>query len=464
MLPVRDVWRPLRGAPQFFLGQPDQLGHDAAYAVALGPPVALGLFFFRRQALLLFSLCFLAGIVCVLSLQFARLTIGLPAWVGHKANHPLISSLLVASFLSPQTQAWIGVTLVVLLVVLDALVWPQLLRVMVHPALVVFAVLALIERQFPVGFVNPFDLRPLDDPLTLWYRLHVLVDPVKLYVGNVPGPLAATSAGALGLGLAYLWYTNKIAVGVLFGFLGGVAVTAVAFGYDLAFQLSSGPTLFVVGYLAADRRRVLIPERLAVALAASAGGLTVVLRGLYGQGLNATWQSVLVLGLLSSAVLQIMSGGVPLLGRRVRRPATPVVWRRLQSGAPRAAAAAQVPVSARAPHSAMVGRPSLAASRYPAPGARSLIGYEAGPNPDELVRRMRLEAARSPLGRGKWVMLRTLALVLINPLGLWLTWHGQSSRRTKWLLTAASTLWYPLVALVGLVLVGPPAGLSHLLR
>src|SRR5207302_1520235 len=85
-----------------------------------------------------------------------------------------------------------ALALVLLLVVLDHVVWPQLGRTMVHPALVVFGILFVVQKQLPVGFVNPFDGRRLDDPLSLWHRLGLPIDPVKLYVGNVPGPIAAT--------------------------------------------------------------------------------------------------------------------------------------------------------------------------------------------------------------------------------------------------------------------------------
>src|ERR1700737_247219 len=101
MLHVRQLWRALHAIPQLLLVQPEQLSYDIVYGLALVPPVATGIFFFRRSALLLIALCFLTGIVCLLALQLARLTISLPAWVGYRANHRLITSLIVACFLSP---------------------------------------------------------------------------------------------------------------------------------------------------------------------------------------------------------------------------------------------------------------------------------------------------------------------------------------------------------------------------
>ena len=278
MLDVRQLWRALHGVPQLLLVQPEQLGYDLAYALALLPLVLAGILFFLQDALLLFAISFLAGIVCLLALQLGRLTFGLPAWVGHKATHPLVASVLIACFFSPRTPAWIAASMVILFIVLDTFIWPQLRRVMLHPALIVFGILFLIQRQLGVGFVNPFDGHRLDDPLVLWYKLQIVIDPVKLYVGNGPGPVGATSAAAVLLGVAYLWYARKISLGIVVGFLCGVAAVALAIRSDLGFQLASGPSLFLVGYIAADRRRVLLPEQLRFAFGAAAGVATMVLR------------------------------------------------------------------------------------------------------------------------------------------------------------------------------------------
>jgi len=48
MLDVRQLWRGLHGVPQLLLVQPDQLGYDLAYALALLPLVVAGIVFFLR--------------------------------------------------------------------------------------------------------------------------------------------------------------------------------------------------------------------------------------------------------------------------------------------------------------------------------------------------------------------------------------------------------------------------------
>ena len=438
---MREVWSQLLRLPQALLVQTDQLPFDSSYALALLPLIVFSILFFRQDALLLYGLCLLAGIVCLLSIQLARMTVGLPAWVGFKASHPLIASLLIACFLSPVTPPWVAVALVILLVILDTVVWPQLMRMLVQPALLVFAFLFLVEGQLRIPFVNAFDLRPLDDPLTLWYRFHAMVDPIKMYVGNVPGPMGATSMGAVLLGVVYLWYARKISLSLLLGYYAGLAAGALAYGSDVAFQLSSGPTLYIAGFLAADRRRMVLSDRLSGAIGVFAGGLTMVLRA-FGQGPNAAWQSLLVVGLFATLIYQLTSGArfsLPAFRRLRHRPSYPspsgsTAGRQLRPGR-----TAPLPVSRQQPVLATSGS-TLAASRRYQPAAR-VHQFDVSAQ-DDIVRQMRIQAARRSRSRGGNRLVQVLALVVINPIGLWLTWRRSDPAWVKSILTVLSIAWY----------------------
>lgn len=438
---MREVWSQLLRLPQALLVQSDQLPFDSTYALALLPLIVFSILFFRQDALLLYGLCLLAGVVCLLSIQLARMTVGLPAWVGFKASHPLIASLLIACFLSPVTPPWLAVALVILLVILDTVVWPQLMRMLVQPALLVFAFLFLVEGQLRIPFVNAFDLRPLDDPLTLWYRFHAMVDPIKMYIGNVPGPMGATSMGAVLLGVVYLWYCRKISLSLLLGYYAGLAAGALAYGSDVAFQLSSGPTLYIAGFLAADRRRMVLSDRLSAAIGVFAGGLSMALRA-FGQGPNAAWQSLLAVGLFATLVYQLTSGARfrwPAFRRPKRGPSYPsragsTAGRQALRPAPRA----PLPVS-RQPVLATSGS-TLAASRRYQPAAR-VHQFDVSAQ-DDIVRQMRIQAARRSRSRGGNRLVQALALLVINPIGLWLTWRRSDPAWLKSILTVLSIAWY----------------------
>ena len=444
MLDVRQLWRGLHGVPQLLLVQPDQLGYDLAYALALLPLVVAGIIFFLQDSILLFAISFLAGIVCLLAIQLARLTFGLPAWIGFKATHPLVASILVACFFSPRTPAWVAASMVILFIVIDTVLWPQLQRVMLHPALIVFGILFIIQRELGIGFVNPFDGRHLEDPLVLWYKLQIVIDPVKLYVGNVPGPIGVTSAGAVLVGMIYLWYTRKISLGLIAGFICGVAAVALAIRSDLGFQLASGPSLFLAGYVAADRRRVLLSEQFTFLFGAAAGVITMILRW-YGGGQQAAWQGLLLVSAVVTLILRVQA----MLRQRARTQTRPAPIRTLsvESGEPD-------PHRLWAPARPPVRQPVTAASAMATAYSRGSISrpirtFETQSDSNDLVRQMRNAASRSGRlgGASTNPFLLLPALLIFNPLGLWLTWSSASmGRTTKWLLSAASLLWYLAVA------------------
>jgi electron transport complex protein RnfD len=442
---VRQLRQALQAVPQLLLVQPEQLSYDLAFGLALFPLLLAGLIFFRQDAILLFAVSLLAGIVCLLAIQLGRLTFGLPAWVGHKATHPLVASILLASFMSPKTALWLTASAVILFVFMDTVIWPQLRRVMLHPALVVLGLLFIVQRQLGVSFVNPFDGRRLGDPLTLWYHLRIIVDPVKLYVGNVPGPVGATSAGAILLGLIYLWYARKVSIGIILGFLAGVAIPAVVIGSDVPFQLSSGPALFLAGFIAADRRRVLLAEPFTFVFGLAAGALTMVLRG-YGQGQEAAWESLLLISMLVTVYLRVralLTGTAH--GTNTGRPLRALAFASGDEGGARKAEArreVRQPAMAMAPAGALF-------SRQP-----SRVAFGAETNADDFVRQMRSAASRRPLKvRFQSRLLRAFALIVINPIGLWLTWSSDSiSQGNKRLITALSCLWYLAAAALVLLL------------
>src|SRR5207302_8749277 len=453
---VRQLWRALQGVPQLLLVQPEQLSYDLAYALALLPLVVAGIVFFLQDALLLFALSFLAGIVCLLAIQLARLTFGLPAWIGFRATHPLVASILIASFFSPRTPAWVAATMVILFIVIDTVLWPQLQRVMLHPALIIFGLLFLIDRQLGIGFANPFDGRHLDDPLLIWYKLQIVIDPVKLYVGNVPGPIGVTSAGAVVLGLTYLWYTRKVSLGLIAGFVCGIAAVALAIRSDLGFELASGPSLFLAGYVAADRRRVQLAERYTFLFGVAAGVATMLLRW-YGQGLQAAWQGLLLASVVVTVALRVQA----IRRRRTRQAGGPTPLRTLtvESGeGERRHTLAPPRPDVRQPVRPQVRQPVMATSPVATAysrgsAARPVRAYDSQGDPNDMVRQMRSAASRGGTLRGVQgsPFLLLPALVVINPVGLWLTWTAPLvGRRTKLMLTAASALWY--LGVAGLVL------------
>jgi electron transport complex protein RnfD len=440
---VRQLWRALHAIPQLLLVQPEQLGYDLAYTLALIPLLVAGAIFFQRDAVLLFAIAFLAGIVCLLALQLARLTFGVPAWIGFKATHPLVASLLIACFFSAKTPAWLAATVVMLFIMIDTVAWPRVRRVMLHPALLAFGVLFLVQRQLGIGFINPFDARTLQDPLLLWYRFGGdIVDPVKLYVGNIPGPIGVTSMAAVLVGATYLWYSRRISLGVVGGFLIGIAATALALRSDPGFQLASGPSLFIAAYIAADRRRVLVPEPFGFLFGLGSGVAAMLLRW-YGAGVQSAWIAFLGASVIATGALLVQG----FLRQRPRLSAQNVRTLNLRSRQPQ-------PRPVLAPVRTDVPQPVMAAAPARTAYSRSSVApttrrFDSQNDPNDLVRQMRRAASR---GATPYINTPILlgSLILLNPFGLWLTWRTETmTQTTKMILTAVSVLWY--LGLAGLM-------------
>jgi hypothetical protein len=69
---------------------------------------------------------------------------------------------------------------------------------------------------------------------------------------------------------------------------------------------------------------------------------------------------------------------------------------------------------------------------------------------DDIVRQMRIQAARRTPSRRGNRLVQALALVVLNPVGLWLTWRRSDPVWLKSILTILSVAWY--AGLAGLVL------------
>jgi hypothetical protein len=227
-----------------------------------------------------------------------------------------------------------------------------------------------------------------------------------------------------------------------------VAAFTLAIRSDLGIQLASGPSLFVAGYVAADRRRVLIPERLTFLFGVAAGAATMILRW-YGEGQQAAWQGLLLMSAIVTVVLRVQD----LL--RHRRSSS---VRREPALRTLAVDSSEPPDPHRlwAPVRSDARQPVLATSQvstaYSRSGsARPVRSFDTQGETNDMVRQMRSAASRGPLrGGAQNPIVLAAALLLINPVGIWLTWTEASlNRRTRLLLSGLSVLWY--LGVAGLV-------------
>jgi hypothetical protein len=201
------------------------------------------------------------------------------------------------------------VEIAVLAVVLELVRSRYAPAVHAQPGLIAYALVALVTRGAPFAYINPSNGSPLD-PIAIW-RLFppgaAPIDPIRLYVGNVAGPVFATSLMAVAVGIAWLAYAKRLSPIVAVCFLLGAIIPIAYFHWDFVFQLDSGPTWFVGALILSDRR--LLPGSWAARpiLGFAAGLIGLGLRS-RGYGIEAVFFTVAALqGLVGLVVVATWS-------------------------------------------------------------------------------------------------------------------------------------------------------------
>jgi hypothetical protein len=141
-----------------------------------------------------------------------------------------------------------------------------------------------------VGYVGPFQLRPMLDPIALWTKFQLEIDPLRLYTGNVAGPLGATSMGLAMIGFVVLAYVKKASWAFLVSFFVPIALAVAATRQSLSTYLVSGAAVVFAGLVAAETRKLppTIWWKIGAGLAAGLLSAALLLRGAgyeaYGAG------------------------------------------------------------------------------------------------------------------------------------------------------------------------------------
>lgn len=305
---------------------PAKLPDDLTIGIALAPPVIAGLIIFRLPALEMLGVAIAFGVGAQI---FARIV-----WRSQFARpqaSPLIAAVVGVALIgagAPLTTRIGGIVVPGTPIVIAALaVVFELTRARYIPAvraqagLLAYALVALITRGAPFAYVNPANGKSFGDPIGIWHLYFspasAPIDPIRLYVGNVPGPVFATSMLAVLIGIAWLAYARRLSLVVLVTFLIGAMLPIQLFHWDFLFQLDSGPTWFVAGLLLADRR--LLPGSWAIrpVLGLGAGILAVGLRS-RGYGIEAAFFTVAGLQAVMAVVVAAL-WAISLGTERMRR-------------------------------------------------------------------------------------------------------------------------------------------------
>jgi hypothetical protein len=265
---------------------PASLPDDVITGIALAPMVAAGLIIFKLPALEMLLVALAMGIGGTL---FARWV-----WrhdVPRPQPGPVIAAIVSVALVGAGSSLGITAAIAAIAVILELLRARFIPAIRAQTGLLAFAALAVVSGGAPLVYVNPASQRSFfPDPIAIWYAqpsLPTSYDPITLYVGNVAGPVFATSLLAVGIGIAWLAYARRLSFAVGIGFLAGAAFAIVAYRWDYVAHLDSGPTWFVA-MLLADRRYLPASWAIGPVLGFSAGLLTVGLR-VRGYGIEAAY-------------------------------------------------------------------------------------------------------------------------------------------------------------------------------
>ncbi len=276
--------------------RPESLHPDLVLGIALLPPVAAGLLWFQMPALLMLAVAVALGGIAHLAARLARVPV---------PTSPVLAALVGVALMGPGTdmpRVLIAAGAAAALEVVRASFLPGL---KLQVGVAVYSALVLATRGAVAQYLRTPDLTPSPEPIGYWLQLGTTpFADLKLYVGNVPGPVFATSLLAVSVGLAWLWYARRLSVPVLVGFGLGALLPIWLLEWNPSYQLISGPAWFAVGLVLADRQ--LLPagrvSRPLLGIAAGVFGLVVRSHSFGGHGIEAVLVAVAGLQLLVGAV------------------------------------------------------------------------------------------------------------------------------------------------------------------
>jgi hypothetical protein len=252
---------------------PEKLPAGFVFGIALVPCVAAGLWLFRGQAVLMLAAALGTGLGLHLLARLLRIPVG----VG-----PTLPAVVGVGLIGPGAEVSWAV------VVAAAAGSLELCRASLVPSarnetgVLAYALAFLVGRGGVDRYFNPGSQRPVAEPVRYWLDFFSTssapIDPVRLYVGNVAGPVFVTSLMAVVIATAWMWHSRRLSPVVMLGFVLGALVPITVMGWNAPFQLESAPAWFAVALILADRQR--LPGRMASRplLGFAAGIVTMALR------------------------------------------------------------------------------------------------------------------------------------------------------------------------------------------
>jgi electron transport complex protein RnfD len=187
--------------------------------VALFPAALAGVIFFGIPALLTMVLCVVAAMITEAVILRSKNIFG--------DGSAAVTGLLLAMVLPPIVPWWLAVIGSIVAITIGKQVFGGIGNNIFNPALVGRAILLASWAGHMTYWVRPIDLATAATPLGVGPNAFSFMN---LFVGAIPGSLGETSAFALLLGAAWLFYKGHITWQIPGGFIGTVFLMGMLFG------------------------------------------------------------------------------------------------------------------------------------------------------------------------------------------------------------------------------------------
>ncbi|EEG78166.1 RnfABCDGE type electron transport complex subunit D [Dethiobacter alkaliphilus] len=267
--------------------------------VALFPAALAGVIFFGWPALLTMVLCTVSAMVAEALVLREKNIFG--------DGSAAVTGLLLAMVLPPAVPWWISVLGGAIAIIIGKQVFGGIGNNIFNPALVARAILLASWAGHLTYWVRPVDLTTAATPLELGADAFSFTN---LFVGAIPGSLGETSAFALILGAAWLFYKGHIDWRIPGGYIGTVFVMGLlfeGFGSPMAmvsaglFHVLAGGVLLGALFMATDMVTSPVTARGRLIFGIGCGVMTMLVR-LYGAFPEGVTFAILLMNALTPLI------------------------------------------------------------------------------------------------------------------------------------------------------------------
>ncbi len=262
---------------------------------ALMPALVAGVYFFKGKAVLVILLSVVSAVLSEAGIQkFMKKPITI------NDGSAVLTGLLLGLILSPLVPWWIPIFGAMFAIAIGKMVFGGLGHNIFNPALVGRAFLV---ASWPLLMATWLlvDGTTGATPLGLMKLQGITTPYLNLFLGNIGGTIGETSAIAILIGAAFLFYKKIIDWRVPATYIGSVFVFAFIFGQDPVFHVLAGGLLIGAFFMATDYVTSPITKNGKLIFGIGLGLLTVLIRLYSGLG-EGVMYSILLMNSLTPLI------------------------------------------------------------------------------------------------------------------------------------------------------------------